>query len=223
MHMEIEGGARNYVQALARDLTRTTVRLSAPLVRVLDANGFLEVRTADGSSQTFDAVVIATNATQAAEVLPELHHASDACDALRRIRHFSTRIAIHGDLRWMPRDRRHWSVVNIRSDGRYSHTTSWKPWRGQPPVFKSWVTYSSALPDPLYSLVTYQHPWVDSAYFQTQQQIRAMQGQKGVWFAGMYTHDIDCHESAVQSAVRVARALSPKSSRLTALTNGVDS
>lgn len=215
-HMEVEGGTRSYIEAAARQLQRTHVRLSTPVESVVEESGRIAVRTKTGETGTFDAVVLATNAAQAAGLLSGFTGAEEAGAALRGIRYAPTRIALHGDPRWMPRDRGRWSFVNIRSDGRHSHTTVWKPWRG-PPVFKSWVTHTEVMPEPLYALVTYQHPWVDAAYFDTQRRIQALQGRQGVWFAGMYTQDIDCHESVVQSAVQVARALAPASPRLAAL------
>ena len=36
-------------------------------------------------------------------------------------------------------------------------------------------------------------------------------GRHNVWLAGMYTHDADCHESAIISAVNIARRLAPAS------------
>jgi predicted NAD/FAD-binding protein len=119
----------------------------------------------------------------------------------------------------MPRQRRHWSVVNTRFDGAHSANTVWKRWKtGARPVFKSWVTYEDCLPQPLYALRTYAHPKVTRAYFEAQRALQAMQGQDQVWLAGMYTHDVDCHESAVLSAVRVAHRLAPGTARLRALT-----
>jgi len=67
----------------------------------------------------------------------------------------------------------------------------WKSWhspQGQL-LFKSWVTYEQKLLEPL-------------------------QGNDGIWFCGMHTYDVDCHESAVLSAGRIARHLSPRSERL---------
>jgi predicted NAD/FAD-binding protein len=50
-----------------------------------------------------------------------------------------------------------------------------------------------------------------------QQQLAARQGRSNLWFAGVHTHDIDSHESAVQSAISVARRLAPAAKNLAAL------
>jgi uncharacterized protein len=59
---------------------------------------------------------------------------------------------------------------------------------------------------------------VTRAYFEAQRALRGMQGQDNVWLAGVYTHDVDCHESAVLSAVHVAEHFVPATERLRALT-----
>jgi hypothetical protein len=45
---------------------------------------------------------------------------------LARFRYFRTAIAIHGDRRLMPRDKRHWSVFNVRCFLGRSLATVWK-------------------------------------------------------------------------------------------------
>jgi predicted NAD/FAD-binding protein len=119
----------------------------------------------------------------------------------------------------MPRRRRHWSVFNTGFDDVHSASTVWKPWNaGTRPIFRSWVTYENHLPTPLYALRTYEHPKVTRAYFEAQRALHEMQGQDNVWLAGVYTHDVDCHESAVLSAVHVAEQIAPATERLLALT-----
>jgi predicted NAD/FAD-binding protein len=109
--------------------------------------------------------------------------------------------------------------VNIRFDGTYSQLTIWKPWKSQIPVFKSWITYDTQLPEPLYAIAKYHHARVDAAYFYAQKALQAYQGRHNLWLAGTYMHDVDCHESAVLSGVKVAQALAPNSARLKQLTS----
>jgi predicted NAD/FAD-binding protein len=127
-------------------------------------------------------------------------------DLLRSIRYAETRIAVHGDRRLMPRNPRDWSVLNVRFDPSWSAATMWKAWTARG-VFRSWVTREPHLPEPLYALRTYQHVLPDPGYFRAQRALAALQGEDGLWLAGVYTHDVDCHESAIASAVSVARRL----------------
>ena len=149
---------------------------------------------------------------------PDLEGTEELRRELARFEYFKTLIAIHGDRRLMPADEEDWSVINIRHDGARSLNTIWKPWSSRRPVFRSWVTFETRLPDPLYRLATYYHPKVSPAYFEAQRAIGKLQGRNNLWLAGMYTHDVDCHESAVVSAVNVARRLDPASDRLVRLT-----
>jgi predicted NAD/FAD-binding protein len=76
------------------------------------------------------------------------------------------------------------------------------------------VTYEKQLPEPLYATATFVHPKINQDYFEAQKAIRQLQGQQGVWFAGVQTYDVDCHESVMLSSIQVARQLSPDSARL---------
>ena len=84
-------------------------------------------------------------------------------------------------------------------------------------MFRSWVTFSEQLPEPLYAVATYEHGKVTPEYFDAQRRLAPLQGAGGVWLAGLYTAGADSHESAVRSAVTVARGLAPGSERLAAL------
>jgi predicted NAD/FAD-binding protein len=211
---EVVGGTQAYIKALAQDLKHTRLMQADNITSITrDHRGF-RVRGADGSKHEFDQLVVATNASEACELLAHLDGAQAARDILRQIEYFSTTIAVHGDRRLMPAQEKHWSVANIRYDGRHSQNTIWKPWKSKLPIFKSWITYESHMPEPLYAAVTYQHPKVNRQYFDAQRHLAELQGKDGLWFAGMYTHDVDSHESAVTSGIKVAQKLAPQSTRL---------
>ncbi len=212
----IAGGLRAYVDALAGDLRRTDVRIGTAAVRVERSGEGFVVHTADGGRDEFDRVVVATNAKQALGLLGDIEGVDAARAQLSCFEYFDTTIAVHGDARLMPPDRAAWSVVNVRWDGAHSQNTVWDPERALP-VFRSWVTYDERMPQPLYAVATYEHGKVTPAYFDAQRELQRLQGDAGVWLAGLYMADADSHESAVRSAVAVARGLAPGSARLAAL------
>ncbi|SFR87611.1 Predicted NAD/FAD-binding protein [Agromyces sp. CF514] len=213
---EIPGGLRVYVDALAASLERTRVRTDAAITRITRADDAYRVTAADGSVHEFDRLVLACNPRQAAELIAELPGLDRTRTQLERFRTFETRIAIHGDARFMPPHEASWSVVNARWDGAHSSLTVWNPRRGLP-VFKSWVTHDDELPDEVYALATYEHGMITPEYFDAQSRLKGLNGAHGLWLAGLYMHDVDSHESAVRSAVAVAHALAPDTSRLRAL------
>jgi predicted NAD/FAD-binding protein len=161
-----------------------------------------------------DHVILATSAWAARKLLAGVEGAEEVCQILGQIGYFPTTIAVHGDARLMPADRKHWSVVNTRFDGRYSANTIWKSWKSRAPVFRSWVTFEPERPEPLYAWAQFEHVKVDAGYFEAQRRLAAVQGREHVWLAGAYVHDLDSHESAVLSAVAVARRLAPQAARL---------
>ncbi|ANJ27545.1 FAD-dependent oxidoreductase [Agromyces aureus] len=213
---EIPGGLRVYVDALVASLERTRVRTDAAVTRLSRAGeGFL-VETSDGAHEEFDRVVLACNARLAGELIDGVPGLEHMREHLGRFRTFETRIAIHGDRRLMPRDEASWSVVNARWDGTHSSLSAWNPRRDEP-VFKSWITHDDELPEPLFALATYEHGCITPEYFDAQATLKGLNGQHGLWLAGLYMHDVDSHESAIRSAVTVAYALAPDSPRLRAL------
>jgi predicted NAD/FAD-binding protein len=211
---EVEGGTQTYINLLRDSLRKTRIQTGACIRSVCRENGVYLVETEHGQTESYDRVIMATNAQQAAAALATLGEAQEVCRLLKQITYFDTTIAIHGDTRLMPPQRKHWSTANIRFDGTYSQLTVWKSWKSEAPVFRSWVTHDARLPDPLYALVQYTHPKVDAAYFGAQTALQLHQGKNNLWSTGVYMHDVDCHESAVMSAVKVAQALAPNSTRL---------
>jgi predicted NAD/FAD-binding protein len=211
---EIEGGTQTYVKAVAESFRNIQVKLGAGVTAIERVETGFRVIDTLGQANVYDHIVLATNANQAAEALTPLAGTEEMRNVLNRIRYFETTIAVHGDTRLMPPLRKHWSTVNIRYDGQFSQLTMWKRWKSEVPVFKSWVTYDKMLPEPLYAVAKYLHPRVDLNYFSAQKQLQSFQGKDNIWLAGMYMVDVDCHESAVLSAINVVRRLAPQSERL---------
>jgi predicted NAD/FAD-binding protein len=213
---EVPGGMRAYIAALAAACPRATLRTGCEIAAIeRDELGF-HVRERDGRSQRFDQLVLATNARDAVALLDGTRGAERARALLSGMRYFETRIAVHGDSSLMPARPREWSIVNVRHDGRHAQMTVWKPWRA-PRVFRSWVSYDARMPEPLHELIRFEHPAPTCSYFEIQRALGALQGQDGLWLAGMYMHDVDSHESALMSAVNVAERLDPAAPRLAML------
>jgi predicted NAD/FAD-binding protein len=217
---EVVGGTRTYVDALAGQIARVRVKTSSTVREVTRPAGRYVVRDSSGDTREFDHLILATGACEARELVAKLANADALRRELGRIEYFKTSIAIHSDRRLMPLDRRHWSVINIRHDGAQSLNTVWKPWASRRPVFRSWIAPEAELPEPLFSLATYHHPKVSPEYFEAQRRIAPLQGRDGLWLAGVYLHDVDCHESAIHSAVEVARRIGATPDRLARVAPG---
>lgn len=218
---EVEGGLQRYIRAVQNSLTSAEVRLNSKIARIT-YDGHYNVEEDDGTVRTFDHLIIATNASDAAELLKAIPERQDTAALLRGIRYIDTIIAIHGDPRFMPPDVNDWRVVNIRYNGTDSAISMYKHWKGVKNLFKTWLNFNirasddkgSAVPSPLYKLVEYKHAVNDLDYFHVQRAIQLLQGRDNLWFAGNWTFDNDSHESAIHSAIKIAEHLSPESERL---------
>jgi predicted NAD/FAD-binding protein len=213
---EIIGGLKVYVDALERSLERTHIQLESAVHSLSREGDGWRVEGADGTRHSFDHVILATNARQAHSLLQHITGLEPLVDQLARFDYFDTTIAIHGDRQLMPRAESAWSVVNARWHGAHSSLSVWDASRGLP-IFKSWVTYDERMPQPLYATATYEHGKITPDYFDAQRELKGLHGRHGLWLAGLYMHDADSHESAVQSAVAVAERLAPHSARLAQL------
>ena len=210
----IAGGTQAYIKKLAQDCARATIKTSAAIRSITCLNDVYVVEEVSGCRSEFDHLIVATGARDAYRLLAGLSEARARCSQLDSIDTFKTVIAIHGDSRWMPACKKNWSVVNVRYDGKHASSTVWHPTSSKRPVFRSWVTYDEELPSSLYALTTYEHAKVNPQYYQAQKHLQALQGCDNLWLVGLYMHDIDCHESAIVSAVKVAQQLAPDSTNL---------
>jgi predicted NAD/FAD-binding protein len=210
---EVPGGTQAYIAALKNALSRTLIETGVEIRCIRRCGEIYVLEDASGQHRQFDHVVLATNAISARGLLEGVSGAGPQREALDGIRYFQTSIAIHADRRLMPPREQDWSVFNVRWDSQRSLSTIWRRQMGGTPVFRSWIANGN-LPDPLYHLATYWHPIADPSHFRAQELLGQLQGRESLWFAGAYTHDIDSHESAIRSAIRVAREFVPASANL---------
>lgn len=228
--VEIVNGTQKYIQALASQLMNAKINLSTDIIDIqYDSNkNTFTIVEENGLASEYDHLIIATNAMQACKLLKNVPETLDIRTILGKIEYFKTTIAIHGDSRFMPQDHHDWAVVNVRYDGSLSASTVYKKWLSpKSPIFKTWITYDvrapndqgSPIPNPLYALAYYDHPIANLNYYHAQKAIAMVQGNHHLWFAGNYTHDNDSHESAIVSAINIAKHLAPDSQNLKNLMN----
>jgi predicted NAD/FAD-binding protein len=212
----VEGGLARYPRAVLAQTPDLILRLNASIEGITRSGEALLVHAQDGRVTEVDHVVLATNAPITAQLLRDVAGTEKIRDQLERMEYSRTAVAVHSDARLMPARREDWSTHNVRYNGKHAQATVWKPWRS-PRVLRSWVTYDDKLPDRMHLLAHYDHAKVTPRYFEAQRALQAMNGERGVWLAGMHMHDIDSHESAVCSAVEVVKRLAADAPRLRVL------
>jgi len=201
------GGARSYVRKIAETLPQ--VRLKAGVRQVCKEGSQFVVRT-DVSEERFDAVIFATHAPQTLRMLTD---ASAAERSLLSAARYQSNVAyLHTDPALMPRRRKVWSSWNYLGGAVVDGT--------RPVCVSYWLNQLQALPCRTDVMVTlnpyaapaarhvierfdYEHPIFDQAAVAAQQQLAAIQGQRGIWFAGAWT-GYGFHEDGLKSALRVA-------------------
>ena len=210
---EVAGGMQTYVCAMKNALSRTLIETGVETRCIRRCGSAFVLADAAGQHREFDHLVLATNAFEAGRLLEAMDGAGPQRETLSGIQYFQTSIAVHADRRLMPPCERDWSVFNVRWDGQRSLSTIWRRQAGGKPVFRSWIANADP-PEHLFHLATYWHPITNPAYFRAQELLGRLQGRGNLWFGGAYAHDIDSHESAIRSAIRVARELAPASANL---------
>jgi predicted NAD/FAD-binding protein len=211
---ELPGGNSSYIAALAARLEAVKIRSGRPVEGLRPGpEGAVTVHAA-GASETFDRVVVATPAWTAARLLAGLPEAAPLVAALSEFRSFDTRVFIHGDASFMPASRGDWSVINHVFERDHRAMTEWSGHHLRRPVFRSWVPAGAPEPARVHARKDFPHLVVTRHNAVLQRRLEQSQGRARVWLAGMYTTDVDDHESALLSAVRVASVLAPESPTL---------
>jgi hypothetical protein len=213
---EIPGGMARYLGAFADELARTHIRLGVGVRRVEYERGF-HVEDANGERQRFDALIVATSSRDAAELMHGVPALAEMRALVGTFRHFSTEIVIHGDASFMPRDRRDWSHNNLFFDRSSAWMSDWQGLAQGVPVIRSWLVKGHVPPRVVYGRRSFHHLVMGPENAVLQRRIAALQGASGLWVTGMYTADVDNHESALLSAVVPARALAPRAPNLARL------
>ncbi|HIA03407.1 MAG TPA: FAD-dependent oxidoreductase [Myxococcales bacterium] len=208
----VSGGANAYIRKLAALLERATIHVDSPVQRIEKTDSGFIVDSAKTGPLPFDQVVVASGARDALALVSNTLGVEPALQALAKFEYYSARVATHSDDKYMPPNRSHWAVGNVRYDGQSADMTIWHGRNTGQSVFATYV--QETLPEETHNLSVFWLPLETPRHFDGQNALKAVQGQQGLWFAGDYTQDIGSHEDAISSAISIAEKLAPKSARL---------
>jgi predicted NAD/FAD-binding protein len=204
------GGSRQYVEKLAGRLP--DVRRGRSVTRLLRTPDGTLLRDASGEEREYDAVVVATHADQALDLLAD--PSPEEKEVLGAFRYSRTEAVLHTDASLLPATR------GARSSWNYLTTS--EPCVDRPPVVTYWMNRLQGLPGPEQYLVTlnararidpervievldYTHPIYDLAAVRAQRRLPEIFTSRTV-YAGAY-HGWGFHEDGCRSGVVAAQAL----------------
>lgn len=169
----------------------------------------------DGSAESFDHVVVATQANQALRMLTAPSAAE--LEALAAFLYTPVQVLTHTDVALMPARRRDWSPVNLHlpADHAAAESTIWvnavqPALRGAPDVFQTVHPLREPRADTLIARARFERPLVDAGSARAWQRLADLHREPGrrLWFCGAYAAaGIPLLESAVRSAHDIALQL----------------
>jgi predicted NAD/FAD-binding protein len=205
----VDGGSREYVSRLHADFVGCTV-LNAGVVGVARDGSGATLRFADGRTERFDAVLLATHSDQALRLLDQ--PTTEERRLLGAIAYRPNRAILHRDISAMPKRRKAWAAWTHKGYSDRSGEGGVTYWMNElqslpgPPLFVS--LNPAREPDPALVIGEwdYEHPVFDQAAVAAQSELWSLQGQGGVWFAGAWFGS-GFHEDGLQAGLAAAEQL----------------
>lgn len=205
----VTGGSRRYVEALIAPF-RDRIHVRSP-VRALRRDRAGVALAVGGERRRFDRVVLACHSDDALRVL------ADASDLERRvlgaIRYQENDTLLHTDASVMPAHRRAWASWNYRvpRDARERvfvsyHMNRLQDLRTRRDHFVTLNATDRVDPSRVLARFSYRHPVFDVDAIAAQRLHAAIDGRRGVHFAGAYW-GYGFHEDGVRSAAAVCAKL----------------
>ena len=209
----IEGGSMAYVDNIVAALSAGTVRSGDAVVDVARDQGGVTVRTGAGSSERFDAVLMATHADDALYLLHDADQGERA--ALSAFEYSENQVVLHTDRRVLPRRPAAWASWNVhqhdceRPGAALTMTYLMNRLQSIPGPVQYCVSVNPGNAVDQGSLIaerSMRHPLYTFRTLAGQQAVHALQGQRRTYFAGAHL-GYGFHEDGCRSGFEVADLL----------------
>ncbi|MEL8055076.1 MAG: FAD-dependent oxidoreductase [Pseudomonadota bacterium] len=204
----VTGGSRNYVSKVA-DLLDHRLRLNAPIASVKPFVDKVRVVEANGNSDLFDDVILATHSDTARALLDDSYE--DTRFLLKSVRYRPNDIYLHRDPSLMPKRKAAWASWNVlKQDGPDICLTYWmNRLQNLPKERPLFVTLNPETPPAehlTFARMEKAHPQFDAPAEAAVRTLKRQQGQNGIWLAGAWMGS-GFHEDGLKSGLSCALSL----------------
>jgi uncharacterized protein len=213
-------GLQGNLQRMLDRSPTARVHLRAPAQALSRERGRWFLETPTGRKGPYRFVVLNAPPRAGRKLLRPLPAFADVTELLDAYRYFDSRLLVHTDPAYMHRDRSNWAAYNAGVAGLECEGSAWLGALQDDAslqVFKSWAQRRRADPKHILLERRFKHPLITRSTIKAARALRPLQGRKGLYFSGQYTTGMDLQESAVYSAMQVAKALAPGSRTLASL------
>jgi len=216
----MKGGTRHYIQLMADSLQNTAILVKDGVQHVQPnpETGKVSVTSESGRIFELDKLIITAGARDAQIILKDTPHFDDVKKVLSRFEYYLATVCTHSDTRFMPPNRKDWSVVNVLHKGKHADATIWDGWNTDQNVFDSYINEGDD-PKHVHHVSQWWLPCETPDFFRAQKALEQVQGTQNIYFGGDYTQDIGSHENAIESAAEACKRIWPESDRLKQLTS----
>lgn len=202
----VTGGSDGYVRAIA-DRLDAQLRLGNGVRSLRRSFGGVELRTDDGTTHAFDAVVVATHADQALALLED--PTDDERRALGAFEYTTNEAVLHTDSAQLPKTlaaRASWNY-RLGDDGRPTMTYYLNRLQTLDGDTDWCLTLNGDIADEhVIDRGTFEHPLYTVESARAQRELPSLSGVRRTWFAGAH-HGNGFHEDGLASGVRAAESI----------------